>query len=1187
MKTPASRFASALLPVLVCFLLAPRAQAAGQARAEYRNLTSAHSATQLKNPGVAFFGGYFNTPGNPQTGAVVRLQECSFGQAFSQWYPSDTYGTEVVASVKAALYPSGGTRATIIGSGKPFRYKWLLYSGTGTDVTSFDATSIANWFTQTDRDAITTQIGVLKAAVAASPLDISLRDALLDIYYDLAVAEMQAAKPKLANLAKYHLGLLPLDPDEFIIDKEIETYGEIVTAMDAAIAQYSALFTASFPDIDPSSFDSTASLGAKMGRYLFIREQPRRNSTPSKFANTNGIQELPQNVISVDFVAVGSGYTTAPTVTFSAAPAPGTTAAGLAEIQNGAVTKVTITTGGSYLVPPTVTFSAAPGGGTTATGTPRLAIDASGSLFTGYKDLDMLFKIIGQRQQHLASAARLRGTRQGADDISTARQSLNAALSADATTVGMLKSWFPAIFPPALNALTPAQLADRNRVLNESGLLASLSAVDSGRIEMANVTGFLNGSANVLGYDPEFLLLVQDTQNQSNPRESFDTLRSMLKESATNSNKPLNVALAKLGTEVPATGAKGLYLTFQEKVDRTATDIDEANGALADRFFAITGFEPGENPGFDFEQPNPRPGSELRGVLDTIAQLDAEAALRALNTAELDSQFKVNADGTLAGQAVDALNSASSKKAALEQAAQSYKSTTGGMYQEMIGMSAGAAASQALYDVASDAAGLIAENDGNPVKMASTGVASIVVGVAGATNVAMQTAAATVIGQNERNIDYAGIDFTVATAMPDAILAANQARQELSSLKREQVAHKLDLLSNTSARLQTAAQASALKMELTRVVENRDAAIATIRKKSYADPLHYHRAEYALIDADESFRTAQRWMFYTLQALNYKWHGKFALTQGSKSYDTATLFKCRNAQELDDLLTQMDLWNAIRVTQTTGSQRIITRISLRDHILSRNPRRFYAADPSDPGTRVDDTVSTEPLPTVETVEHFRNVLTAKYTEPGTGDLVIPFSTAFRNEAPEQVDGSFFRGATYNAAGAITSPGFWREKIEYVKVKILAKSGAANAVVGGAIDYGGITYFHTRVPPRGDRTVAGLNSDDARGELMVAPFRFWESPDFNDQFVARSAHRVTSENIPCTATATVITYDGNGNGSDNAGPPIGAFTGRSIAASGWNLRINRVTGTTILDVNAIDDIEFLIAYKHSNRVLPPP
>ncbi|WP_070105607.1 hypothetical protein [Burkholderia plantarii] len=67
----------------------------------------------------------------------------------------------------------------------------------------------------------------------------------------------------------------------------------------------------------------------------------------------------------------GSGYTSAPTVAFSA-PSTGVTATGTAIVQNGQVVSVTITNPGSgYTAAPTVTFSG--GAGTGATGTANLA----------------------------------------------------------------------------------------------------------------------------------------------------------------------------------------------------------------------------------------------------------------------------------------------------------------------------------------------------------------------------------------------------------------------------------------------------------------------------------------------------------------------------------------------------------------------------------------------------------------------------------------------------------------------------------------------------------------------------------------------------------------------------------------------------------------------------------------------
>ncbi len=462
MKPITSHFAAALLAGLASGLLAPRAHANGQARAQFENLSSAQSESQNRNPGVVSFSGFL-TPatGTPPRSGSHQLQEAAFGQSFSQWFPSETYAEPILASVKTALYPvttAGSTRTSIKESGKPFRYKWLLYEGTGADVTAFDFDSSADLFTQTDREIIGQQLNILKVAVAASPLDTGLRAALLDLYYDYAVAEIQAVKPKLAQLAKFRLGIEPAPSGKFIIDEEIDTYQEIVNGFTTAIAQYQDLLCIPFPGIDPSSFDPSVPFGMPMGRYLFIHEQIRRNTEPAEYANADGVLEVPQPDLD--------------------------------------------------------------GGG--GPGTP-------GTLFTGgYKDLNALLQIMGQRKQHLASLAKLRATRKTDGDVAKAREILAQAAGTEETDLQILKSWFPELFPPDLG---PLSQADRDAVRThqiDSGVLASLSVIDAGHIDLANVTPFLNGSNNVLGFDPEFLLLAQDQTNTNNPRESFDVLLDML-----------------------------------------------------------------------------------------------------------------------------------------------------------------------------------------------------------------------------------------------------------------------------------------------------------------------------------------------------------------------------------------------------------------------------------------------------------------------------------------------------------------------------------------------------------------------------------------------------------------------------------------------------------------------------------
>jgi hypothetical protein len=85
----------------------------------------------------------------------------------------------------------------------------------------------------------------------------------------------------------------------------------------------------------------------------------------------NAVATLSGTVTSVTRTAPGSGFTSAPTATFSAPDVSGgITATGTVAISGGAVTAVTVSAGGTSYTTPTITFSAPQvAGGTTATGT--------------------------------------------------------------------------------------------------------------------------------------------------------------------------------------------------------------------------------------------------------------------------------------------------------------------------------------------------------------------------------------------------------------------------------------------------------------------------------------------------------------------------------------------------------------------------------------------------------------------------------------------------------------------------------------------------------------------------------------------------------------------------------------------------------------------------------------------------
>ena len=95
------------------------------------------------------------------------------------------------------------------------------------------------------------------------------------------------------------------------------------------------------------------------------------NSLKVSFADYSNYDD--NSVASATVTAGGTGYSSAPTVTFSA-PTSGITATGTATVSGGAVTAVTITNAGNgYTSAPTITFSG--GGGSGAAATAVLASD--------------------------------------------------------------------------------------------------------------------------------------------------------------------------------------------------------------------------------------------------------------------------------------------------------------------------------------------------------------------------------------------------------------------------------------------------------------------------------------------------------------------------------------------------------------------------------------------------------------------------------------------------------------------------------------------------------------------------------------------------------------------------------------------------------------------------------------------
>src|SRR5690606_32594873 len=124
--------------------------------------------------------------------------------------------------------------------------------------------------------------------------------------------------------------------------------------------------------------------------------------------------------------------------------------------------------------------------------------------------------------------------------------------------------------------------------------------------------------------------------------------------------------------------------------------------------------------------------------------------------------------------------------------------------------------------------------------------------------------------------------FNADLALNDIVSDKHDAAQELASLMREQVGNEIESQGLIAELAQARSQELALLREIMYIRSKRDENASSLSDRFYADPIHQLRAQSSQLRADNAFRDAQRWVFFTQRALEYKWNKPFAIRSGSK-----------------------------------------------------------------------------------------------------------------------------------------------------------------------------------------------------------------------------------------------------------------------------------------------------------------
>jgi hypothetical protein len=206
-------------------------------------------------------------------------------------------------------------------------------------------------------------------------------------------------------------------------------------------------------------------------------------------------------------------------------------------------------------------------------------------LFSGYKDLVLLFELLRDHGRAAETLARLLISRGTPADLERATEVIAGAQRFVYLQGNLLMNLFSE-WPPEDDPSGLAKAVD--------GWRQSLNA-------LATLAPLLSGGDNVLGFAEEFMMYVQKFSGQAEHFDSFDALKVRLDPDA--SGNPLGFALEEFQVTLDSYGA---YRGFE---DQLAAQFDHSSITYADRLRDIAGVFPGD-PRYS-DNPTSVPGSEL------------------------------------------------------------------------------------------------------------------------------------------------------------------------------------------------------------------------------------------------------------------------------------------------------------------------------------------------------------------------------------------------------------------------------------------------------------------------------------------------------------------------------------------------------------------------------------------------
>ncbi len=1021
-----------------------------------------------KNPAaMTIFGGHVKVSpdgnGDPQetksSDGSLRLTSSSFGHPVSRDVPYPSFQDDArMYSLKRLYYDWADNRKCFEKKFAAFRYKALLYKIDGSDDgkhvrAKFE--EMPDLWDEKERARARNAADIVKDALAYNPFNSELRNILLDIYYDMAAAEMVLANQKIVKVELIKLG--PRDSQEFVISKEIGALNEILfepaeegdpLLYDSALNNYLGLLTDTM-GVNMSLVDPAAS-DEPFGYYLFKTEVPKRSLLSTSYADPSGTLK------------------------------------------------------------------------------PLIDDDGNGEpdpLFQGFKDLVLLFRIERDATRAAAELAKLYGLRGNPDDFFKANEVIGHFVEKAHTEGSILNGIFP-----------DTELLEAD---SKSGLSAAKAGWAQALTSLSGTKSFLEGGANPLGMDKDFLGLVQSPEEG---QDSFDYFKDEL----------ISILDGPLGPLKAAVDAYEDAFDQYQDTKRFLSQFKEAIKVNRDRYegrlINITGATVindacYNNPVGKDENGNAC-ASEIMDLMHDIEYARKRIDQNTEESANLEREINIE------------LNRRGQLKGVNNQMAQTYVKYGDKQAQlsEVIG---GINAAQAMSHAVTAAATVPV---GDPFEWLT--VAGAV--VAHLTNGAVQAVSEATKGVLE------GDKEQLAALENATIQYLNGEEDDINS----QAIVSTLLLKKSTLRIESEQEAILFKQAMGRLSalwaefayleslwkEDNQA----LSERYFADPSHRLFLDQYVIDSNFAFDIAQEWVFMMARALEYKWNKPFLTkpsSAGGRQYTKDDVFTLRNASELEGMVSAMATYDGGAGIGERKNQDIV-EFSLREDFLGYKKKNKDGSDATYP-----DPISGDP---VDAITAFRSYMKKNLKDkPKASGIMAKFSKLVHLE---------FGTLTTNLGATFFSPDNWNEKIVWtsLKIKAPAQNNGQLKQLKVYLEQSGTGYLRNRQAGKPDKG----RPDHLIGEWTTLPVRHFYRVEDPDQLWKWNELNQIGFGI----TAQI---------SESDDEPPERYQKRHFeeftpAVSKWTMEIptkQNVNGkiVTVLDLDEVTDIEF----RFQNRAILRP